>query len=100
MDGDGGMPGPPRNPRVGRQAVLVRFLRATIVVVALASLTELLVPPGLRHAAGVAMVSVIIAAPLARVVWLVVRWWRLGDRRFAAVGLALLLVVASSALLR
>jgi hypothetical protein len=48
---------------------------------------------------GVAMaaaaVVVVIAAPLLRVLWLIVVWGRSGDWRFVGVGLALLAVVAA-----
>jgi hypothetical protein len=35
----------------------------------------------------------LIAAPIGRVVWLLVRWLRRGDRRFALAAVALLAVM-------
>jgi uncharacterized membrane protein len=44
-------------------------------------------------------VSVLVAAPLVRVVWLVRRWLARGDRRYAAVGVAVLVVIAGGVLI-
>ena len=93
------MSGPAPDPRVGRQRRLVAFLRVCLALVTVAAIVELLAPTAWRAHAGVAMVAVVIAVPLLRVAWLVARWWRRGDRRFAIVGAGLLLVVASSAVL-
>ena len=48
-------------------------------------------------AAAVAAVVVVVGAPLLRVAHLGLRWALLGDRRFALVALALLVVVATGA---
>jgi len=50
-------------------------------------------------AAASGAVAVIVATPLVRVAWLVARWRREHDRRFAVLGLALLAVVATGAAL-
>ena len=46
-------------------------------------------------AVAAAAVVVVIAAPLLRVLWLILAWWRSGDWRFVGAGLALLAVVAT-----
>ena len=61
---------------------------------------ELVLPVEERDEAATVMVVVFIAAPIGRVIWLMVRWARLGDRRFALVGAALLAVVATGFLAR
>lgn len=45
---------------------------------------------------GTACIIILIAAPVLRVAWLVVDWMRIGDRRFALLGGALLCVLATS----
>lgn len=71
-------------------------------------LTRMLIVAGvlaavLPGAAGVwlatAAVATVVAAPLVRVAWLVFRWSQEHDRRFIGIGLALLGVVATGALL-
>ena len=49
--------------------------------------------------AGVALVATLVAVPMARVLWLVARWIRRGDRRYAAVGAGVLAVIVAGALL-
>lgn len=94
------MSGPGPDPRAGRQRRLVAFLRTGLVLVTGTATAELLAPPAWRAQAGVLMTSTVIAVPLVRLAWLVVRWWRRGDHRFALVGTGLLVIVASSAVLR
>jgi uncharacterized membrane protein len=53
---------------------------------------------GARQVATVALV-VVAATPLARVVWLIVRWAQEGDRRYVAMGLALMTVIGLGAVL-
>lgn len=89
----------PPNPRRGRQRFLIRFLQAALGAVALAAAATVVLGGGLAHDAGNLMVALLIAVPAVRVVWLVVRWLRLGDWRFASVALALLGVMTAGALL-
>lgn len=91
-------PGP--QPLVGRQRSLVRYLRAALVLAALAAVVELLVPAEGRTTAGRVMVGVLVLAPLGRVLWLAVRWARRRDVRFALVALALLAVATSALFVR
>ena len=44
-------------------------------------------------------VAVVVAVPLLRVLAVGAHWWRIGDRRFAAVAIALLAVVGSGAII-
>lgn len=43
-------------------------------------------------------IGILIGAPIVRVAWLTVDWARIGDRRFALLGLALLSVLAGGAM--
>ncbi len=70
---------------------IVRF----VLVLGVASA---LLPGGAGTAAAVVAVAVVIATPLLRVAWLVLRWYQEGDRRFVLLGLALLAVVGAGAL--
>ena len=51
-----------------------------------------------RTTAGLS-VAVIVAVPLLRVLAVGAHWWRIGDRRFAAVCIALLAVVGLGAII-
>jgi hypothetical protein len=89
----------PLDPRLDRYRPLSRALTAALVAtVALAAIT-LLLPERAAGWTGAAVVSVLVAAPLARVVWLVRRWLGRGDRRYAAVGVAVLAVIAGGVLI-
>jgi hypothetical protein len=90
--------GPPPNAREGRQRALVLFLRATLVLVVASSAAALALPGGAGETASTAMIALLIAIPLVRVAWLVVRWLRLGDLRFAATAAGLLVIVGTGAL--
>ena len=75
-------------------------MRVLVVITAtltfLAALTVVLTAPA-EEPVAVATVAMLLAAPLLRIAWLGVRWWRLGDRRFAFVAAGLLGVVALAA---
>jgi hypothetical protein len=88
------------NPRVARRRRMVRFLWASVAVVAVLALSTLAVPAGeTRNALGGAAVAALVIAPVARVAWLALRWLRLGDPKFAAVagGLVAVFVIAALA---
>jgi hypothetical protein len=70
-------------------------LRVTIRVTLVAAVLGTVIPGDVGRAASAAAVGFIIAAPLLRVGWLSYRWWRWGDRLFASVAAALLLVVGT-----
>ena len=44
-------------------------------------------------------IGILIGAPIVRVAWLTIDWTRTGDRRFALLGLALLSVLATGAVI-
>jgi len=70
--------------------------RALVAIAALAGLG--LVLPGGGWLDGAAILA-ITALPIARVAWLARRWWAIGDRRYAAVAIGLLGLVALGPLL-
>lgn len=76
--------------RYARMIVMLRFLTKLAFVAALVGV--LLPGPVGTIGSGVA-VTVVVAAPLLRVGWLAIRWYLRGDRRYAAVAAALLMVV-------
>ena len=91
--------GPPVDPRAGRQQRLVLALRVTLAVVLVLGVAELVAPSDLRDPFGVALVLALLGGTIGRVVWLVVRWGRRRDWRFAATGTALLAVLLGGYLL-
>ncbi len=70
------------------------FLSAELIAVVVLAGVALLAQERIGRAAGIGMIALLIAIPLVRVLWLVVRWWSRGDRRFALVGVFVLFVVA------
>ena len=76
---------------------LSRWLSRAVVVTAACAAVALALPGRVGLDVGTAAVVVIIAAPLLRVAWLIVAWWREGDWRFVWTGFALLAVVATGA---
>ena len=72
------------------------LLWTTRVLLAIALLGGLVPGPVGRFLA-VTAVAVVTAVPLARVLWLVVRWIQERDARFVAIGVALLATVAAGA---
>ena len=89
----------PFDPRLERFAPLTRSLRGLLVACAALALAALVLPDPVSRWAGLAMFAVLVGAPVARVLWLVQRWFRRGDVRFASVGLGVLAVIASGVLL-
>lgn len=75
------------------------WLRRSLIAVSMLALLALLLPETAASLAGLALVLLLIAIPLCRVMWFVQRWIRRGDLRFAAVAAGVLLVVAVGALL-
>jgi hypothetical protein len=84
----------PQDPRLGRQRVLATYLRVCLAVVLVVAVVAVVVPDDQVDRVGAFMVAVLILAPIGRVVWLLVRWLRRGDRRFALAAVALLAVMA------
>ncbi|MCB1247838.1 MAG: hypothetical protein R2699_06690 [Acidimicrobiales bacterium] len=90
------MTAPVPSPLAGRQRRLVVALQVVFAVAVAASIGALVLPGRAGDVAGGVMVAVLVGAPALRIGWLVQRWLRRGDRRFAAAAIALLgvLVVA------
>ncbi|MFM7069603.1 MAG: hypothetical protein ACKOYM_09105 [Actinomycetes bacterium] len=88
----------PVDPKLGRFTPVVRALQSAIALVAVASVAALLGGPA-QHAASVFVVGVLIAVPLLRIAWLIVRWIRRGDPKFALIGGGVLAVVLAGTLL-
>ncbi len=90
---------PPPDPRRNRFVPLSIAMLRLLAAIAVLALLTVLAPQPWDVAAGWAMVGVLVAAPLFRVLWLVQRWLRRGDPRYAVVGMAVLAVVLAGAAL-
>lgn len=88
-------PGP--HPLIGRQRHLIVFLRFAYAVALTLALAAVLLPGDAGIAAGVALMTTLIAAPALRVTWLATRWVHRRDLRYAGVAVALLAVMAAGA---
>jgi hypothetical protein len=77
----------------------VLALRVTLAAVFVLGVAELVVPADLRDPFGVALVATLLGGTVGRVGWLIVRWGRRGDWRFATAGTALLGVLLGGYLL-
>jgi hypothetical protein len=73
---------------------LGRGLFWAVVAAAVLAAVGLALPGRAGLDVATAAVVVVVAAPLLRVLWLVVAWWRGGDRRFVVIGTCLLAIVA------
>ena len=89
--------GPPPDHRTGRQDRLLVFLRVATGLTVLGAVLGVLVPGVGGRAAANAVVAILVAVPLLRVAWLVQRWLRKGDFRFAAIAIGLLLIIGVAA---
>lgn len=70
-------------------------LRAATGLALLLAVVALLVPGGVGERVAGAAVAVVLAGPLVRVAWLVLRWRHEHDRRFVAAGLGVLAIIAT-----
>ena len=95
MSHDGGI----IDPRFDRFRPLSKALGWALAAVAVVAAAAVVLPSPLGRWAGVALVALLVAVPIARVLWLVARWIRRGDRRYAAVAMGVLVVIAVGALL-
>ena len=95
--------GEERFPRIvhgpNRFSRLSIWLRRAVLLVAVLAAITLLLPVAAAEKLGTVLVCLLIALPLARVLWFVQRWVRRGDLRFAAIAAGVLLVVGVGALL-
>jgi len=78
---------------------MVRALRLFGWVAFGAALAGVVLPDPVGNAASATAVGVVVAVPLLRVAWLAIRWYRRGDRRYAAVAAGLLLIVGAGSVL-
>lgn len=79
-----------------RQAAALRLATRSAYALAIVGVLGL---GTVSTAAATAALSIIVAAPLIRVAWLIVRWLQEGDRRFAALGGLLLVLVVLGAII-
>lgn len=79
-------------------ALLATALRAATLMTLFAALLGT-VGGSAATGAGIAAIAIVVVAPLARVLFLAVRWFRDGDRRFAFAAAVLLNVVLVGAAL-
>lgn len=89
----------PEDPRVARQRVLAVYVRVWLAVVLVLATVTTFAPDDRVERVGVALVVSLVVAPVGRVLWLMVRWLRRGDRRFALAAVALLLVMGAALVL-
>jgi hypothetical protein len=76
---------------------MIAAMRIIMIVAAAAAFVGLLPLGSLSQGGSRLAVGLIVATPLMRVCGLAVRWWRLGDRRFALVALGVAAVAACGA---
>ncbi|MFV0316995.1 MAG: hypothetical protein ACK5O2_08550 [Microthrixaceae bacterium] len=90
------LPGPPPDPREDRFSALALALRIASWVVAAAAGVTLVADrfgaEALAKVLAVAIVVVLVGAPLVRVGWFARRWTKRGDRRYSRVALAVLVL--------
>ena len=93
------MSGAPVDPRLDRYRPLTRALLWALVACVALSGAAVVLPDPIGRWVGVAVVALLVGAPVARVLWLVARWFRRGDTRFALVGCGVLSVIAAGVVL-
>ena len=87
------------DPRFDRFRPLSNALGWALVTVTALAAASVVLPSPWGGRVGVVLVATLVVVPIARVVWLIARWIRRGDRRYAAVGIGVLVVIAVGALL-
>ena len=76
--------------------VLSKILMVALVVTFACALGGAFLPRTAGVWSGTACIIILIAVPVLRVTWLVVDWTRTRDMKFALLGCALLVVLATS----
>ena len=76
---------------------LSKILMGALVITFVCALGGAFIPGTVGHWSGTACIIILIAAPVLRVMWLVADWIRTRDMKFALLGCALLVVLATSA---
>jgi hypothetical protein len=74
-----------------------RLLQGSAAVALVLGIAGAVLPGDAGIVAATGAVTVVVAAPLVRLLWLAGRWARKGDVRFAALAVVLLAVVATGA---
>ena len=96
--GDG--PARRRSRRCATSPLLARILQVALVVAFVLALGGAFIPGRAGHLSEVALLVVLIGAPVLRVAWLTVDWAHERDRLFVGLGLVLLAVMAVSGLIK
>lgn len=78
---------------------MVRGLQVAVVVVAVAAVLGDVLHGPAGTAAELVLLATLVAVPVARVLWFVVRWFRRGDPRYAFVGTGVLVVMLAGVVL-
>ena len=76
--------------------LLGRILQIALFITFAFALGGAFLPGSIGQVSGTACIVILITAPVVRVGWLGVDWVRQGDKRFALLGSALLVVLAAS----
>ena len=90
---------PPHDPRAGRFDRVVRGLQVAVVVAAIAAVLGDVLTGSAGTAAEWVLLATLVAVPVLRVLWFVVRWFRRGDPKFAFVGIGVLVVMLAGVVL-
>jgi hypothetical protein len=75
---------------------LSKILMVALVITFACALGGAFIPGTVGQWSGTACIIILIAVPVLRVTWLVVDWTRARDVKFALLGCALLVVLATS----
>lgn len=78
------------------QAPALTWVTRAVIAAGIASAV---LPGDAGRAVATAVVAAVVATPLVRVTWLVLRWWHEGDRPFMGAGIVLLGIIAAGAAL-
>jgi hypothetical protein len=79
--------------------VLVQVLRGLLILVIVLAAISVALGDDVAHNLAVVMVTILAAAPIVRLVWLMVRWTNIGDRRYAAAATGLIAMVGLAAVI-
>jgi hypothetical protein len=88
---------PARPPIDATPPVIAAGLRVAVVLALVAAAIGAVSTGEVSRIAGAVAIVVIVSAPLLRVLALSAWWWRIGDRRYALMGAALLAIIAIGA---
>ncbi len=69
---------------------IAQAIRVFLVVVGVLALGSAVLPGRISEVLGQLSVAALIAAPLLRVLWMAIRWFRRGDYRYGAIAVGVL----------